>query len=70
MFHQSIGVHYPDVIEAFTYYAHRDKLKIIGREDDLEEINRTALKLAKEVAQEGDALFAGNICNTNVFFTG
>jgi len=39
----------------------------MGREDELEEINRAALKLAKEVAQEGDALFAGNICNTNVF---
>ncbi len=56
-----------DVIEAFTYYAHRDKLRLIGREDDLEEINRTALRLAKEVAREGDALLAGNICNTNVF---
>ncbi len=56
-----------DVIEAFTYYANRDKLRIMGREDDLEEMNRTALKLAKEVAREGDALFAGNICNTNVF---
>ncbi len=56
-----------DVIEAFTYYAHRDKLKLVGREGDLEEMNRTALKLAKEVAREGDALVAGNICNTNVF---
>ncbi len=56
-----------DVIEAFTYYAHRDKLRIVGRERDLEEMNRTALRLAKEVAQEGDALVAGNICNTNVF---
>jgi len=56
-----------DVIEAFTYYANRDKLKLVGREGDLEKINRTALQLAKEVAREGDALFAGNICNTNVF---
>ncbi|MCY3621360.1 MAG: homocysteine S-methyltransferase family protein [Gammaproteobacteria bacterium] len=56
-----------DVIEALTYYAHRDKLKIVGREGELEEINRTALRLAKEVAAEGDALVAGNICNTNVF---
>ncbi|MEE8345302.1 MAG: homocysteine S-methyltransferase family protein [Woeseiaceae bacterium] len=56
-----------DVIEAFTYYAHRDKLRIMGREDELEEMNRTALTLAKEVAREGDALVAGNICNTNVF---
>lgn len=56
-----------DVIEALTYYAHRDKLKIVGREAELEEINRTALRLAKDVAAEGDALVAGNICNTNVF---
>jgi len=56
-----------DVMEAFTYYANRDKLKIVGREGDLEEINRTALRLAKEVAREGGALFAGDICNTNVF---
>ena len=32
-----------DVIEAFTYYANRDKLKIMGREGDLEEMNRTTL---------------------------
>jgi betaine-homocysteine S-methyltransferase len=56
-----------DVIEALTYYANRDKLKIMGREGELEEMNRTALNLAKEVAREGDALVAGNICNTNVF---
>ena len=56
-----------DVIEALTYYAHRDKLKLIGREGELEAINRAALRLAKEVAAEGDALVAGNICNTNVF---
>src|SRR5258706_16223328 len=29
-----------DVVEAFTYYAHREKMKIIGREEDLERINR------------------------------
>ncbi len=56
-----------DVIEAFTYYANRDKLKLVGREGDLEKINKTALQLARDVAREGDALFAGDICNTNVF---
>lgn len=56
-----------DVIEAFTYYAHREKLKLIGRENDLEPMNRAALRIAKKVAAEGDALVAGNICNTNVF---
>ncbi len=29
-----------DVVEALTYYAHREKLKIVGREQDLERINR------------------------------
>jgi betaine-homocysteine S-methyltransferase len=56
-----------DVVEAFTYYAHREKLRIIGREQELEPINRQALALAKEVAEESGALFAGDICNTNVF---
>ena len=56
-----------DVVEAFTYYAHREKLRLIGREEDLERINRQALKIAKEVAAEHDSLFAGNICNTNIY---
>jgi betaine-homocysteine S-methyltransferase len=56
-----------DVVEAFTYYAHREKLRIIGREEALEQINRRALELAKEVAAETGALLAGDICNTNVY---
>jgi betaine-homocysteine S-methyltransferase len=56
-----------EVMVAFTYYGHREKLRAIGREDDLEPLNRQALRLAKEVAAEGDALVAGNICNTWVF---
>jgi methionine synthase I (cobalamin-dependent) len=53
-----------EVMVAFTYYGHREKLRMIGREDDLEPLNRNALKLAREAAAEGDALVAGNICNT------
>ncbi|MBV9522858.1 MAG: homocysteine S-methyltransferase family protein [Alphaproteobacteria bacterium] len=56
-----------DVVEAFTYYAHREKLRVIGREGDLERMNRQALKIAKAVAGEADALLAGNICNTSVY---
>ena len=41
-----------DVVEAFTYYAHREKLRIIGREHQLEAMNRGALKIAKAVAGE------------------
>jgi betaine-homocysteine S-methyltransferase len=53
-----------DVMVALTYYAHREKLKDVGREPDLEAMNRQALRIAKEVAAEGGALVAGNICNT------
>ena len=56
-----------DVVEAFTYYAHREKMRLVGKEHLLEEINRRALQLAKDVAAESDSLFAGDICNTNVF---
>lgn len=56
-----------DVQLAFTYYAHRDKLRTIGRENDLENINRQALAIAKKVASETNSLLAGNICNTGVY---
>ena len=56
-----------DVVEAFTYYAHREKLRLIGRESDLEPLNRNALAVAKEVAEETGSLLAGNVSNTNVF---
>jgi betaine-homocysteine S-methyltransferase len=56
-----------DVVEAFTYYGHREKLRLIGKEHLLEELNRGALQIAKEVAEESGALLAGDICNTNVF---
>src|SRR3954454_3195662 len=56
-----------DVVEALTYYAHREKLRIVGREQDLEPINRQALAIAKQVADDTGALLAGNICNTNAY---
>ncbi len=56
-----------DVVEAFTYYGHRQKLKLIGKEALLEPLNRNALTIAREVAAESGALFAGNICNTNIW---
>src|SRR5438067_10600053 len=49
---------------ALTHYAHRGKLKDVGRENDLEAMNRQAVRIANEVAREGDALVAGDICNT------
>ena len=56
-----------DVVEAFTYYGHREKLRVIGKEELLEPLNRNALAIAREVADESGALLAGNICNTNIW---
>ena len=56
-----------DVVEAFTYYGHREKLRVIGKEKLLEPLNRNALQIAANVADESGALLAGNICNTNIW---
>ena len=40
---------------------------MIGREEDLERINRTALKIAREIAEETGTVFAGGISNTDLF---
>src|SRR5881398_3791383 len=42
-----------EVMVAFTYYGHREKLRMIGREQDLEPLNRQALHLAKDAAEDG-----------------
>ena len=55
------------MVEAFTYYAHREKLTVIGREQGVERLNRDALAIASEVADESGALLAGNVCNTNIW---
>ncbi|HXW47229.1 MAG TPA: homocysteine S-methyltransferase family protein [Streptosporangiaceae bacterium] len=53
-----------EVMVALTYYAHREKLRHVGREGDLEAMNRQAVRLARQAAAGGDALVAGNVCNT------
>lgn len=56
-----------DVVEAFTYYAHREKLRVIGEDHLLEQMNTQALALASRVARATGSLLAGNVCNTNVY---
>ena len=52
-----------DVLQALTFYASRDKLATVGLEDRLEELNRAAVRIAKDVA--GDrCLVAGNLSLT------
>jgi betaine-homocysteine S-methyltransferase len=61
-----------DIVEAFTYNGHREKMRVIGKEDLLEPLNRSALKIAKKVALDTPKgskpnLMAGNISNSNIW---
>jgi len=56
-----------DVVEAFTYYAHREKLRLVGKEALLEPLNRGALRIAATVARDTGTLMAGNLSNTNIY---
>jgi betaine-homocysteine S-methyltransferase len=56
-----------DVVLAFTYYGHREKLRVIGKEHLLEPLNRDALAIAVDVARSTGTLAAGDLCNTNAY---
>lgn len=52
-----------EVLQALTFYASRDKLATVGLENQLEELNRSAVRIARDVA--GDrCLVAGNLSLT------
>ena len=52
-----------EVLQALTFYASRDKLATVGLEDRVEDINRSAVRIAKEVAGD-DCVVAGNLSLT------
>jgi betaine-homocysteine S-methyltransferase len=52
------------VLQALTYYAHKDKLKSIGCENSVEEINKASVQIAREVAREYGCMVAGGLSNT------
>ena len=61
-----------DIVQAFTYNGHREKMRVIGKEDLLEPLNRSALQIAKKVADNPikgtqPNLMAGNISNSNIW---
>lgn len=60
-----------DVVQAFTYNGHREKMRVLGKEELLEPLNKAALQIAADVAADvGDGepnLLAGNVSNTNVW---
>ena len=60
-----------EVVLAFTYNGHREKMRVINKEHLLEPLNRAALQIAKQVSQEVSSgeqnLIAGNISGTHVW---
>ena len=61
-----------DIVQAFTYNGHREKMRVIGKEELLEPLNRSALKIARKVALDTPKgiepnLMAGNISNSNIW---
>lgn len=60
-----------DIVLAFTYNGHREKMREMDKEDLLEPLNRAALQIAKKVANNpiGNEknLMAGNISHSNIW---
>ena len=59
-----------DIVQAFTYYGHREKLRLIGKEDLLEPLQKNALQIAKDARDEFkdlDLLVCGDVANTNIY---
>ena len=58
-----------EVLQALTFYASRDKLATVGLENRLEELNRSAVRIAREVAGD-QCLVAGNLSLTWMYEPG
>src|SRR6188472_2632335 len=56
-----------EVLQTMTFYATDDKLATVGLAGSVDDINRTAVRVARDVAAEGDALVAGNLSLTWAF---
>jgi len=63
-----------DVMQTFTFYASDDKLMNRGNEAEKKYtgamVNQRACDIAREVANEGDALVAGGLSQTPTYLTG
>jgi betaine-homocysteine S-methyltransferase len=59
-----------EVLQALTFYASEDKLATVGLAGKVDDINRAAVEIAREVAGEGDALVAGDLSLTWVYDPG
>jgi len=78
-FTPEVAIEHPDALEqlhreflragaefltTMTFYASDDKLETVGMKDKVDEINRNAVIVARKVADEGDALVAGDLSLT------
>ena len=52
------------MLQALTFYASEEKLATVGLAGRVDDINRAAVRVARQVADEGDALVAGNLSLT------
>ena len=53
-----------EVLQALTFYASEDKLATVGLAGKAEDINRAAVRAAREAAEGADVLVAGNLSLT------
>ncbi|XP_043202805.1 betaine--homocysteine S-methyltransferase 1-like, partial [Amphibalanus amphitrite] len=58
------------VLQALNFYSNDQKMKERGLDCTVEEINRAACRLAREVAEEGDQLISASLTATPVFESG
>lgn len=49
------------------YFGHREKMRSIGREAEVEDLNRQALKIARKVADRTGSLMAGGVSHTQIY---
>ncbi len=56
-----------EVLQALTFYAGEDRLAAAGLAAEVDEINREAVRIARQVAREGDAMVAGTLSPTSAY---
>jgi betaine-homocysteine S-methyltransferase len=59
-----------DVLQTLTFSASEDRLAVAGMAAEVDEINREAVRIARRVAREGDALVAGTLSPTGAYRPG
>lgn len=67
LLHEEFALAGSDVIEAFTYFGHREYMRLQGREHELEKLNRDALAIARKVADKHGKLMAAGLSNTPLY---